>query len=328
MTPPFLVTLVLIIWGNVLLATVPHALYGPLRPVPLGHLTWLLSALVLLWSVGPFRRMEMGRSPGSAVTVGLLTGLLVGILGGTQNPVTILVGIAIIAVVAIGHQSGVALVAITAVALAFHGRIIGDGTPAPDTPPWRTWGAVADRFNPNAILDPTDPGQLDLAIAYGRSLFAGEPLPPTDEAPLASPTGPGPLARLWPESRAYLISPVVLKPAELGRGRTGRIVARLWVDPASGGYDPLGLWAGTTYLWVDNLDLDAMTARGVLIADDGSGVRTRSLSVVENDIWGTSRPEWANYSRGHWEYAPEGDGLLVSCFMNARCRLAAGTGAP
>lgn len=320
-------------WGNVVFATVPHLLDGPLRPFPLAQLCWIISAAVVI--VGIIHRGDETRSSDRAVIAGLLTGLTVGIISGTQGWASIFIALVITGLVSRGLQTSVALVAVTVVSLGFFGRIIGDGTPPPDYPPWTTFrGADEDtaRFNPNAIMNATDTAQLAAALAYGDTLFADVPDTAgwADQQRLTMPEGPGPLARIWPEPHAYLNDPVVLVPSEISRGRVGRIVARIWVDPAHpDGYPSLGLRPGMNFLWVDSLAADSGTARAVLISNDGSPPRTRPMTYHTDESWrlGTGSV-WANYSRADWVYGPQGDGLLVSCAMSARCRLQPEGGAP
>ncbi len=311
----------LVAWGNVVIATVPHLLAGPLRPFPLAHLCWILSAAVVV--VGLVRDRSSPRPTHRTVVVGLLTGLTVGIVSGSQGLASVVIALVMIGMVGGGLESGVSLIAITAIGVGFHGRLIGNGTAPAPRPPWTKWGVVDDRFNPNAVMDASDPVQWTAAASYGQQLFAEEDGAPADEHRLTVADGPGPLARVWPEPHAYLNDSVVLVPATLGRGRTGRIVARIWVDPADpAGYPPLGLFPGMNYLWIDGLNPEDGTARAIIVAGDGSDARIRPVSFETDDPWRLGTPPiWANYSRAQWVYGPQGDGLWVSCAVSARCRL-------
>ncbi len=346
--------ILIVAWGNVVFATIPHLLVGPLRPFPLGQLCWVISAAVFV--MGLSHRGDETPFSDRAIVVGLLTGLTVGIISGTQGWVSIFIALVIIGLVSRGLQTSVALVAFTVVSLGFLGRIIGNGTPPPNYPAWTTFrGANGDtaRFNPNAVMNPTHTAQWASALAYGETLFADVDTAAgwADEQRLTTTGGPGPKARIWPEPHAYLNDPVVLVPSKISRARVGRIVARIWVDdndPANpNGYPQLGLRPGMNYLWVDSLQpvplsmvedfrspwiqaAVSLTARAVLIPADGSPPRTLSMMYQPDPTsrLGT-RLVWANHSRAEWIYGEQGDGLLVSCAMAARCRLPSrGGGAP
>ncbi len=312
---------VLVLWGNLVLAVVPHLLSGSLRPVPVAHLCWALSTVVVALAV---RRPAGGAvAERGAVTAGLLAGWAIGIVTGVLGLRSGVIGAAIVALVGMGLEGPVALVMVTIIALGFHGRLIGNGTRPADRPPWAHGPAGSRAYNPNAILDPSDSAQRGLAIAYGRSLWLADTAPPSDQRPLVAGDGRGPLAKVWAEPASYLNDELDLLPAELGRAPVGRIVARIWVDPGdSAGYAPLDLPPGVSWLWVDSLQAGKALLRGVIIPENGSPVRIRPVRWIRNvsPRFGV-QPEWINHAAAHWLYGPGGESLAISCAIHAECRL-------
>lgn len=320
----------LVFWGNLVLWTMPRLLSGPLRPVPVAHLCWTLSMVVVALAV---RRSSIGTaSERWTVTAGLLAGLVIGLITGIHGARSGLVGAAIVALVALGLEGPVALVMITLVGLGLHARLIGDGTRPADRPPWAHGPAANRPYNPSAILNPADTAQRELAIAYGRSLWPGDLPPPNDERRLSDPggAGPGPIARVWAEPASYLNDPLDLLPAELGRGTVGRIVARIWVEPGdSTGYAPLDLPSGVSWLWVDSLRAGEQAVRGAIIPENGSPVRIRVVRWIRGvpPRFGAP-PDWINHATARWVYGPRGESLAVSCAFLAECRLEPAAAAP
>ncbi|HEU5217628.1 MAG TPA: hypothetical protein VFU23_03165 [Gemmatimonadales bacterium] len=313
----------LLLWGNVALATVPRLLPGPLRPVPVAHLCWILSIVVVALAL-----RRPGGLPGAerrAVAAGMIAGLVIGFATGGLTTQSGLIGAAIVTLVSLGLEGPVALVMITIIALGFRGRVIGPGTDPAPPPPWAQGPADGRPYNPSAQLDPADSAERVFAIDYGRSLWRGDSLPPSDQRRLTLANGEtlGPLARVWAEPNAYLNDPVDLLPAELGRGRAGRIVARIWVDPVEpAGYEPLGLPPGVSWLWIDSLETREGTLRGAIIPENGAPVRIRRLRWIRSapSRFGT-QPDWINHSVARWIYGSGGESLAVSCAMLAECRL-------
>jgi hypothetical protein len=214
-------------------------------------------------------------------------------------------------------------VALTWVVIGFRTQSIGSGTPPP----------------PAGLVDPTNPQQLALAVQYGDSLdydsvthraaderfltildtvrvdtvigprgtVAFRPLDPPRVRKLI-----GPRAKIVPERRAYRNARGDLGP------RRGRIVARVWVDPAyqapngARGYPPSGLPPGWSYLWIDSLGVRGDTARVVIIpADPQQGVRVRHVRYT------SVRRAWETYSRAAWRFFTVGpndpDCFNVTC---------------
>ena len=214
-------------------------------------------------------------------------------------------------------------IALAWVGMGFRTRSIGAGTPPP----------------PAGLTNPTDPQQLALALQYGNSLdydsvthraaderfltildtvkvdtVIGErgtvilrPLDPPRIRKLI-----GPRARIAPERRAYRNS-----LRDLGPGK-GRIVARVWVDPAyrapngALGYPPSSLPPGLSYLWIDSLATGAGTGRVVIIPADPEQ-RIRALHVHYTAV----RRVWETYSRAAWRFFTIG-GVDPDCF-NVTC---------
>jgi hypothetical protein len=126
----------------------------------------------------------------------------------------------------------------------------------------------------------------------------------------------GPQARILPEVNSKYNR---LRDLNGVGGGRGRIVAKVWVDPAyrnGGGYPKLGLPPGTSYLWVDSL----------VSADTGSIFRAFVITPTEaRRVAGTSlhpdRNYWSTRSAAKWAFHPNDPCWCESCMSHGWCRV-------
>jgi len=185
-------------------------------------------------------------------------------------------------------------------------RGVGSGTPAPPFP----------------IGDPSqvDGPQRARLLAHAESLtFDTVTHRAWDERILIDKDSSGsnvigPRAKISPEQAAYLNSQADLR-------QRGRIVARVWVDPAyraprrgdTTGYGPLKLPPGVSYVWIDSLRVTGKgmgRARALIIpADPREPIRADSVRYTFR------RRVWETYSRAlwRWSFAIDPECFNVTC---------------
>jgi hypothetical protein len=216
---------------------------------------WAVLFVVAIYRMLGYRAPQL--TPGMAyVLVALSVFVAVAAIGGLLAATPPLGG------ASLGHAVAVVVaVATTAVLVsALCHRFIGYGTEAP----------------PAFITDVTDPAQFDSVLAYAHRI------------PYDSMTHSGADSALLTDADGHALDTVTawIAPAlhanfnsyrdlEGSGPRKGRVVARIRVNATAGGggYRPLNLPAGVSYVWVDNLKLEDTTGsfRALIIPDRPGG---------------------------------------------------------
>jgi hypothetical protein len=169
-----------------------------------------------------------------------------------------------------------------------------------------------------AGLNPTTDMPAALEHAQQLRFLSGSPY--GERRPLTEVTDSGP-----PPSRRFALSAVAevqpeacshLNDATAFQGPNGRIVARIITDRA---YPKLGLPAGTSYLWIQNLVIqgDSGTAEGIVLpTPNGEAPVTRRVRVDYH-----SQLPNRGFPEARLLFTPDDDELWVSCVRFGCCYL-------
>ncbi len=174
---------------------------------------------------------------------------------------------------------------------------------------------------PPTGADPMTPEGRNDILAYARTLRFHPEQPPTGETrqltvivtpPHTPPGGKryalGPEARVASEWCAH-----ENQPADLASG-AGRVVARI---NSSAAYPSLKLPQGQSFLWVDQLDSAATTARAVIIPNQPvRQVETMLLRIMWHH---DDMPANWNVPQARWVFDPRDDDLWVTCVTFGCC---------
>jgi len=164
---------------------------------------------------------------------------------------------------------------------------------------------------PAPITDPTDPAQRSAVLAYARGLtFAFDTtyggMRDRADTSHADPYGPGASYHgqfdrnlLNTFGDTGIIAPEVnIHRTREGDLRRGRIQLRIEIIPGPGRsaaevYASLGLYPGTSYVWVDQRDPVRGTARQVIVAADTiAPADTITIRVIRGERWNQPVARW------------------------------------
>jgi hypothetical protein len=253
------------------------------------RLVWLVWVVLLIWAIYEVASEYGQLSPVLAYATAALS-LLVIVLVGVPAVRSIRAAPPSALTIADIASGVVGVSAFVSIVLALVLHLIGFGT----TPP------------PPSITDVTKPAEFSAVLGYAKGVDYESNTHGTADSALLTDSIGGALhiVKAWIAPARGANFTLFKNLAGIGPGK-GRVLARITVDTTGGGrgYPLLNLPSGTSYVWIDSLDLrpkDPKRAfRAFIIPDDPRGAVAR-YSDTTTFIYLHTRGTFQNFPTARW----------------------------